>query len=117
MHHFGEVVGASCRDDDVATVARQRERGGTADAGPDPGDDRDSTRVSHGRAAPKSSAMRASNRANSVSSLAFHPARASEAAATDAARNRRYASRPLAVIATTTARPSEPSALRVTKPC
>ena len=84
-----EVVGPPGRDHDVAAVARERERGRTADAGTDPGDDREPPVAAHGRAAPKSSAMRPSRRASSVSSSAFQPARASEAAATDAARSRR----------------------------
>ena len=84
-----EVLGPPGRDHDVAAVAREGERGGTADPGTDPGDHREPPVAAHGRAAPKSSAMRPSRRASSVSSSARQPASASAAASTDAARNRR----------------------------
>ncbi len=93
-HDLGEVVAPAGGDDDVATVAHQREGGRPTDPGPHPGDDGDAPRAgpglgAHGRAALKSSAMRASRRASSASSSARQPANAVPAACTDAARNRR----------------------------
>ena len=86
---LGEVVGSSCRDDDIALVTRHASAVDRPIPGPTPVTTATRPGPAHRRTAPKSSAIRASSRASSLSSSACHPASASAAASIDAARNRR----------------------------